>query len=314
MRLVARLVLVTVLFSTALTVRAEPSEGFAPGRLSFGVTVKNIETDYRVLGLFVLPGERLTFQSASPLAIEAADGQVIETGRAPQWKAPARTGVYPVDIGTGGETMRFNVFVMRPARDVVNERLDGYRIGAYPSKLFRNLSSYRAPRGFVALTPDVLDTPVSPHFTLRQFQCKQETDGPRFQVLRESLLIKLERILEAINGAGIRTDGFVVMSGYRTPYYNRVIGNTTKYSRHVYGGAVDIFIDVAPRDGVMDDLDGDGQITKKDADFLYDLLEKFSNEPWWERARGGLSSYGATEAHGPFVHVDTRGYKARWGR
>ena len=27
---------------------------------------------------------------------------------------------------------------------------------------------------------------------------------------------------------------------------------------------------------------------------------------------GGLGAYGSTAAHGPFVHVDTRGHRARW--
>ena len=29
---------------------------------------------------------------------------------------------------------------------------------------------------------------------------------------------------------------------------------------------------------------------------------------------GGLAAYDATTAHGPFVHIDLRGYRARWGR
>ncbi|WP_268235731.1 hypothetical protein [Aquisalinus flavus] len=30
--------------------------------------------------------------------------------------------------------------------------------------------------------------------------------------------------------------------------------------------------------------------------------------------RGEIGEYGANAAHGPFVHVDTRGVPARWGR
>ena len=47
------------------------------------------------------------------------------------------------------------------------------------------------------------------------------------------------------------------MSGYRTPFYNRSIGNQTRFSRHVYGDAADIYAD-DDGDGKMDDLDGDG--------------------------------------------------------
>jgi acetyl-CoA carboxylase carboxyltransferase component len=59
--------------------------------------------------------------------------------------------------------------------------------------------------------------------------------------------------LQALNEAGRTVERFVVMSGYRTPFYNAAIGNVP-YSRHVWGGAADIYIDDAPRDGEMDDL------------------------------------------------------------
>ena len=34
----------------------------------------------------------------------------------------------------------------------------------------------------------------------------------------------------------------------------------------------------------------------------------------WRRLAGGLAPYAPTRAHGGFVHVDTRGQPARWGR
>ena len=47
-------------------------------------------------------------------------------------------------------------------------------------------------------------------------------------------------ILQKVNERGYRCDTFHIMSGYRTPYYNGAIGNV-RYSRHVWGGAADIF-------------------------------------------------------------------------
>jgi uncharacterized protein YcbK (DUF882 family) len=101
------------------------------------------------------------------------------------------------------------------------------------------------------------------------------------------------------------------MSGYRTPAYNKAIGNGT-YSRHVWGGAADIFVD-DNGDGVMDDLNGDGRVSRADSEWLarfVDSLERkgrFGNE-----LVGGIGTYGSTASHGPFVHVDARGYQARW--
>jgi len=130
-------------------------------------------------------------------------------------------------------------------------------------------------------------------------------------VLREALLLKLELLLARVNAAGYRCDTLVVMSGYRTPYYNRVIGNV-QYSRHQWGGAADVFVDAAPVDGVMDDLNGDGIIDVDDAGVLYDLVDELFGIEIYEDFVGGLARYAKTAAHPPFVHVDVRGIRVRW--
>ncbi|MDX1389079.1 MAG: D-Ala-D-Ala carboxypeptidase family metallohydrolase, partial [Acidobacteriota bacterium] len=183
---------------------------------------------------------------------------------------------------------------------------------AYPATPLKGLEIYQPPRGFIEVTEANVDTPVAPHFTLRQFLCKQGGGYPKYVVLRERLLLKLELLLEQVNAAGFECDTFHVMSGYRTPYYNRSIGNV-KYSRHVYGGAADIFIDVDPRDGNMDDLNGDGKIDVHDAGVLYDLIDGLYGTDFYNAYVGGLGRYKKTKAHGPFVHVDVRGFRARWG-
>ena len=111
---------------------------------------------------------------------------------------------------------------------------------------------------------------------------------------------------------GIAASTFRIMSGYRTPYYNRRVGNETSYSRHVYGDAADIYVD-EDGDGRMDDLDRDGRVTLGDARVLARVVESMSDRWGDDRFEGGLGFYGATRSHGPFVHVDTRGWRARWG-
>jgi hypothetical protein len=130
-------------------------------------------------------------------------------------------------------------------------------------------------------------------------------------VLRERLLLKLEALLAAVNEAGFRASTFTVMSGYRTPAYNRGLKNGA-YSRHIYGDAADVFID-EDGDGVMDDLNENGRSDLGDAQVLRELIEGWSNESWFQAFIGGLGLYDATRQHGPYVHVDARGYAARWG-
>jgi hypothetical protein len=231
---------------------------------------------------------------------------------------------------------------MVPFDQLANGSLNGYRIGNYPTIPLRQLSAYTLPRGFIEVTEANENTFVSPHFRLRQFLCKQESSYPKYMVLDSRLLVVLETILKKVNEKGLPTPTLSIMSGYRTPYYNRAIGNATTYSRHTWGDAADIFVDAHPRDGEMDDLNGDGNINIHDTEILYDIVSDlyepriqrflaggFFNEPILQQLiangytddqrlqrlmTGGLARYRETGSHGPFVHVDVRGIFTRWGR
>jgi hypothetical protein len=191
-----------------------------------------------------------------------------------------------------------------PASEVQAGRLNGYRIGAYPAAGRGGDPRYAPPAGFVEVTPEIAAAPVSPHFRLGQFLCKQPGGHPKYVLLQERLVLELESILARVQAAGYEAHTLHVMSGYRTPFYNAAIGNV-RYSMHQWGGAADIFVD-GDGDGVMDDLDGDGRSDRGDAARLFELIEAGTSA-------GGLAHYEATAAHGPFVHVDVRGRRARWG-
>lgn len=310
-----RAVLALGFFFTGLGASAASvAASFDPGRARFAVEANGFSVEYRTFSISVLPGETLSLKSSRPATLKGLGARNDAARSTWALAAPEAPGVYPVEFDAGDDKVALNVIVLQPVAPGKEEIVDGYRLGAYPSVPFRGLDAYKAPEGFIVVTPENENTPVSPHFVLKQFLCKQEGGWPKLAVVRPQLLVKLERILEKVNGAGIRTDSFVVMSGYRTPWYNRAIGNKTTSSRHVYGGAADIYIDVSPQDGVMDDLNGDGVSSKEDADFLYDLLDGWSAKPGLEDLPGGLGSYKENHAHGPFVHVDERGYRARWGR
>ena len=290
-------------------------DGYDTGRTSFSVqTDDGLTIDYTVFALFVLPGEQISLETSESLrARSEADLQISASPNGLQWKAPDVPGLYPVDLlSDSGAGMRIKLLVMRPASEIEDEHLDEYRIGSYPAEPYRGLETYLPPEGFVEVTPELRDLRISPHFTLGQFLCKQESAWPKFVRVRERLVLKLERLLEAVNDAGIATDSFVVMSGFRTPHYNHSIGNG-QHSRHIFGGAADIYVDVAPRDGVMDDLNRDGVLDEGDAAWLYQFINGLSSDPDWHELEGGLGQYGSTRAHGPFVHVDERGWPARWG-
>ncbi len=209
---------------------------------------------------------------------------------------------------TAGDTALFNIFVMVPRTVKEGEFLKGYRIGHYPAKPLKNLDIYKQPPGFIQVTEELHNLKVSPRFTLGQFLCKQNSDFPKFLLLQERLLLKLEAIIDKLNEEGHPVTTLHVMSAYRTPHYNKAIGNV-EYSMHQWGGAADIFVDESAN-GKMDDLNKDGIIDGKDSDILIDIVEQVVNHTNY---LGGIGKYKANHAHGPFVHVDVRGSRATWG-
>lgn len=296
---------------------ATHASAFDPGRTGFAITVGGDTLSYRRFFATALPDQIVVLRfehGAAPATflVSSTGGRAVRSDTGWSWHAPATPGIYPLTIEhrPSGERMELQMAVLVPASRLRNGMLNGYRMGTYPQPL-KGMAAYHPPAGFIEVTEQNRDTPVSPHFTLGQFLCKQSGGFPQYIALSPRLLLKLEALLAAINAEGFRTDSLVVMSGYRTPHYNRTLGNTA-YSRHIWGDAADVFVDVRPRDGRMDDLNGDGRVDREDAAYLYRIADRVSRQLGPELA-GGVGEYDSTSAHGPFVHVDTRGSYARWG-
>ncbi|MGE0826516.1 MAG: D-Ala-D-Ala carboxypeptidase family metallohydrolase [Candidatus Binatia bacterium] len=294
---------------------------YSPEKAAFPIRVNGESLNYRVNSIFVLPQENIaidlgTADSKAEYIIKSPFGpqQKLRTSR---WSGntPSIPGTYPVEItnSRSASAVIVNVFVLVPLDRVEDGYLNGYRIGNYPKTPLRNLPTYTLPRGFVEVTPENETLRVSPHFRLQQFLCKQDGGYPKYLILNARLLSTLEVLLELANKQGYYCQTFTIMSGYRTPHYNRAIGNRTTYSRHLWGDAADIFIDENPQDGKMDDLNQDGVIDYRDAEVMYDLIENAYIPRYQRTFLGGLARYRETSWRGPFIHVDVRGSHARWG-
>ena len=289
-------------------------EVYSPQETPFVVRFGEAENRYRVMAMFVLPNETVpvsVMDTAGEFELEPSAGLARENGAGSwTWVAPTKPGLYPIEIrDAGGQSMTLNVFVMVPYAALRRGSINGYRIGRYAAA---RSEFYAHPEGFVEVTPELVDTQVSPHFTLSQFLCKQEAGPTEYLVLRQPLLVKLEQLLSQVNARGHEAHTFSLLSGYRTPSYNAAIGNETTYSRHSYGDAADIFVD-ADADGRMDDLNHDGRHTLADAHWLSAIVHETQSHPDFEGLTGGLGTYRPTGSHGAFVHVDVRGFQARWG-
>lgn len=287
--------------------------GFASARLN--VTINDLLIDRSPMALPVLPGESLDITALAPdhapVSVQLNGAAVDLSGGRGALTAPSAKGVHRLIFESGAARAEINLLVVIPASEINSGRLNGFRIDNYPEQPLRNLKVYEPPRGFVEVTAENRRTPVSPSYTLGEFVAKQPGDYPKYLVLRPRLLQKLEIIGDALRAAGVDFDKFTIMSGYRTPFYNRAIGNS-QYSRHVWGGAADIYIDRVSADGIMDDLNGDGRTDKADATWLWEFIDDMARSGQFGDLIGGLGLYDATPAHGPFVHVDARGFIARW--
>ena len=250
---------------------------------------------------------------------DAALDALVRRVRGESGKLRAAT-VLPTEVqGALSAIKEITQITLTPFGEKQRGRIGGYLIGSWPGERGARGPAkappdrYANPRGFIRVTPENQDTPVSEHFTLRDFLTKgQENVWPKYLVLELRTIDKLELVLSDLESRGIETRGVTVMSGFRTPSYNAGGGNTAgraDLSRHMYGDAADVFID-NDGNGTMDDLNRDGRIDIKDARVIEEAVNRV------ERAEpgliGGTGVYVACCGHGPFIHIDTRGYRARW--
>ena len=267
--------------------------------------------------IWAMPGEKIPLAVTAPATrlhrIDAPNGGLVATGPNKwTWEAPVKPGLYSLKVKTpAGDTLAdFSAFVMVPSKAVTNGVLNRYDIGEYPESPLKGNPIYIPPNGFIEVTRQNEDTKVSPNFRIKEFLAKQKGDYPKYLVLDERLVFLLEAIGAHLKPLGWDAGDIFVMSGYRTPYYNKQLDDT-KYSLHQWGRASDIFLD-KDDNGRMDDFNKDRVSSKEDAVALADVLEVLAKTPELRSFIGGIGIYGPTSAHGPFVHVDTRPGRARW--
>jgi len=305
--------------ATALTDRAAPSVAYltnaaltalaAPARGESGklrVRIQQGGTPITpILGDTLPPGAVTTFSYGS--AAESTSTFV----------APQRPGIWNLALRIGNAIKPladFSVITLRPATEKKGGRLGLYFIGNWPAaRKGRPGVSYDPPNGFIEVTQQNQNTQLSEHFKLRDFLPHDQPNvWPKYIVVDMKMIDKDELVLEDLKEHGINPNGVRVLSGFRTPQYNAGGGDPrgrAALSRHMYGDANDIFID-NDGDGQMDDLNHDGRVNIADAKVIQDAVNRV------ERAHpsliGGCGIYSGTSAHGPFTHIDTRGYPARW--
>lgn len=210
---------------------------------------------------------------------------------------------------------RFSLITMRSFGEKIAGSVGTYRVGFWPEEKGRLVKSdaYENPEGFIEVTPANQDTRISEHFRLRDFLTHDQPNvWPKYLVLREPLIDKLELVISDLESHGIPAKNVEVLSGFRTPDYNQGLGDESgrsRDSRHQFGDAADIVID-SNGDGHMDDLNHDGRVDFRDARVVLAAVERV--EAKYPDLVGGVGLYHSNGSHGPFAHIDVRGNRARW--
>ncbi|WP_018249710.1 YcbK family protein [Orenia marismortui] len=116
------------------------------------------------------------------------------------------------------------------------------------------------------------DIQISKNFKLSEFECK---DGSHQVVIDSELVEKLQKLRDNVG------QPLVINSAYRNADYNQKVGGSPN-SQHLFGKAVDISLNNLPYD----------------ADDMEAIAEGLGFD--------GIGKYDT------FIHLDVRGYKARW--
>jgi uncharacterized protein YcbK (DUF882 family) len=262
------------------------------------------------------PGEAAGIVDSLPAGVQpgyrpigGADTSLVTSGSA----APEEPGLWNVLLQARGAIRAIpdiSLVTLVPRSTVRGGRLGSYRLGSWPEEK----GIYTPPSGFVRVTQENMNTYVSEHIQLKDFLTKgQEGVWPKYVAMSTLLLDKLELTFQELEREGHPVTNVFAVSGFRTPSYNESGGDPSGragLSRHMYGDAMDVAID-NDHDGLMDDLNGDGRVNTKDARILALAAQRVEQK--YPDLVGGIGIYAPTGGHHGFVHVDTRGYRARWG-
>ena len=223
--------------------------------------------------------------------------------------APEEPGFYRLAVvrdGLRSLVDEVTVSVLVPFAEKKGATIGGYRIGTYVGE---KLAARRAglPDGFFRVDDAALELPVSRHLKLGDVLTTPDTPRlgfPQYATLDERLIEKLELVVAKVNELARQPapqgPRITVNSGFRPPSYNARVPGAAKNSRHQYGDAADVKIDI----------DRNGRFTLDEVRIVARAVEAVEREH--PDLAGGMGIYTGGHLRNPYVHIDARGKRARW--
>ena len=324
-----RILAMALLFSGATVTLAfipgSPAADVGPARSAAATSAVRVQPAADAYGLsghlrtrLVMPSDEVEFPlevSGDPMLLtyqwyRIADSSMVEAPRrlaGAMLRAPSLPGFYRLAIGTDSNRVvvpDMALAVMIPFQRKFGQFLNGYEIGWYQGE--RGGRAREAPEGFLEVQPADVNLLLSTHLSVADFLTHdRQRSWPKYIAVSPRLLDKLELVAERVaRNQGLAGDmrfPLEVASGYRTPAHNRGVRWAARDSRHQYGDAADVAIDV----------NRDGRFTAYDTRAVMLAVELIERE--YPDLAGGLGTYsGRRRSASPYVHIDARGRKARW--
>ena len=179
----------------------------------------------------------------------------------------------------------------------------------------RFLKGYQRQKFYVVKKTE-LDRRLVGHFRIREFIMPVDTSlrgrfdsalneflgghsepvRQHYLLMDKAVLYRLLHLMKELQKAGHNPHALAIDSGFRAPAHNEHIGGAKK-SQHLWGKAIDFRVK---------DINGDGLIDMMDKRIVLDILERRVIAK-----RGGIGRY---LDHETALHIDVRGYPARWNR
>jgi hypothetical protein len=259
------------------------------------------------LAFVALPGDTLELTSEGRYAWSFGSGSPLTAeGSSVAWTAPRSHGITRLTLSDSSSVTQYTIIIPVEGCRWRTTTLNSFPVGLYGDGNTRE----HLPGQFIELREADRGARVSTHLTLGEFLGHTEGEYPQYIVLDLELVDKLEALVAEAGEHYPEPLDVNVMSGYRTPAYNREIGNETDFSAHLYGKAADIWMEGFPPNNLMDDMDRNKRVDVSDGEFLVEMVRVL--EARGTVCVGGASAYRWTPQHGPFVHVDVRGRPATW--
>lgn len=264
---------------------------------------KGVEIPSKNSAIFVPPSQKII------ITVKECNKKIVTN-----WISSKKEGNYSVTINGITKTFKTTAIVGVSSNKIKDGYINDFYLGKYPTPNVPYKHLYKIPSFFYKITENNSELHISNDWTIKELAIDKTESLPQYIAFDYNLLQKLVEIKNELKKRNKPNNMYFIGGMFISPYnnikrYENGKGMVASVSRHLYGDAVDFIID-ENNDNEMDDLNDDGTVDYLDARYLEKLVTSLENNH--KCKIGGFVVYAPPLNDHVTVHVDTRGYRARW--